>query len=221
MISHLALIMDGNRRWAKKNSLFPWQGHKKGIDNVEMSIQFCMEQGIKFLSLYTFSLENVNRPETEKKYLFKLIDTMKDRVQEFVDKNIKICFIGDRSVMDESLRMTCDNVELATKDCTALQCNFLFFYGGRQEIVFAARALQKSGEEITESSLRKNLWSGDIPYPELVVRTGGHQRLSNFLLFQIAYAEIKFLKVLWPDFTKHDLKNLLDEHATIQKNIGR
>jgi undecaprenyl diphosphate synthase len=180
-----------------------------------------MKKGIKFLSLYTFSLENVNRSETEKKYLFQLIESMKNRVQEFVEKNIKIRFVGDRSAMADSLQKLCDDVEGATKDCTALQCNFLFFYGGRQEIIHAAQELQKRGEVITESSLRECLWSGNIPDPELVIRTGGHHRLSNFLLFQVAYAELEFLDVLWPDLTEQDLETILHHHMAVQKNIGK
>ena len=221
MISHLALIMDGNRRWAKKQGLLAWKGHRKGVENVEMSVKFCIQKGIKFLSLYTFSLENMNRSETEKQYLFQLIETMRGRVQEFVEQKIKIRFIGDRSLMAVSLGDLCDEIEALTHEGTALQCNFLFFYGGRQEIVHAAQELQKQGINITESSLREHLWSGNIPDPELVIRTGGFQRLSNFLLFQAAYAELQFLDILWPDLTEQDLEQALENYLGVQKNLGR
>ena len=221
MIAHLALIMDGNRRWAKKQGLLAWKGHRKGVENVEMAVRFCLEKEIKFLSLYTFSLENMNRSETEKQYLFQLIETMRGRVQEFVDQNIKIKFAGDRTLMPDALRQLCDEIEATTALGIALQCNFLFFYGGRQEIVHAAQRLQLQGITITEQSLREHLWSGDIPDPELVIRTGGFQRLSNFLLFQAAYAELQFLDVLWPDLGKHDLEHLLENHLSTKKNMGR
>lgn len=221
MISHLALIMDGNRRWAKKRGLFPWQGHKKGVDSVEMAIQFCMKREIKFLSLYTFSLENMNRSETEKKYLFKLINLLCDRVQEFVDKKIKVRFIGDKSLMSEDLQKICFDVEQKTSQGDKLQCNFLFYYGGRQEIVAAAQELQQKNISITEQSLREHLWSGDIPDPELIIRTGGYHRLSNFLLFQSAYSEIVFLDTLWPDLESTDLVSVLNGYMSVQKNLGK
>lgn len=220
MISHLALIMDGNRRWAKKRALFPWQGHREGAKTVEMVIEFCIKKKIQFLSLYTFSLENLNRSEKEKKYLFDLIDTMRDRVDEFIKHDVRIHFSGDRTEMDEHIRSVCDEVEQATKKCKTLRCNLLFFYGGRQEIIAAARELQKQNIEITEEQLRKQLWTGDIPDPELVIRTGQRYRLSNFLLFQIAYSEIHFLDLLWPDLTEQDLENAVEKWKCVQKNFG-
>ena len=221
MISHLALIMDGNRRWAKKRSLFPWQGHKKGADAVETAIAFCMKKGISYLSLYTFSLENVHRSDTEKKYLFKLMDTMRDRVQEFIDQNIKIRFVGDRSVMSDHIKKVCADIESQTAHCTKLQCNFLFFYGGRQEIIFAAQQLQNKNIPITEESLRQHLWTGDIPDPDLILRTGGYHRLSNFLLFQSAYSQIRFIDTLWPDITEGELDKELTWYMSIKQNKGK
>lgn len=221
MISHLALIMDGNRRWAKKRGLFPWQGHKKGVDSVEMAIQFCIKREIKYLSLYTFSLENVNRSDTEKKYLFKLIDLLLHRVQEFIDQGIKVTFVGDRSAMPEKLQTICGQVEKKTEDGTRVQCNFLFYYGGRQEIIAAAQDLQQKNIQITEDTIRDHLWSGNIPDPELIVRTGGYQRLSNFLLFQSAYSEIFFLDVLWPDLQSTDLASIVEKYGSVKKNNGR
>jgi len=220
MISHLALIMDGNRRWAKERNLFSWQGHKKGVDTVEMAIAFCLKQNIKYLSLYTFSLENVNRSADEKKYLFQLIDLLCDRVQEFIDKKIRVRFVGDTSLMPQHLQNVCAEVEAKTDHGQHLQCNFLFYYGGRQEIVAAAQKLQDQNISITEESLRKHLWSGDIPDPELIIRTGGYHRLSNFLLFQSAYSEIIFLDTLWPDLTDQDLLDVLHGYLQVQKNIG-
>jgi len=220
MISHLALIMDGNRRWAKKRALFPWQGHQQGAKTVEMVLEFCIKKKIEFLSLYTFSLENLNRSEKEKQCLFDLIDSMSDRVDEFIKHDVRIHFAGDRSQMSEHVRKVCNDVEERTKQCKTLQCNLLFFYGGRQEIITAAQELQKQNIEITEKSLREHFWLGDIPDPELVIRTGGYQRLSNFLLFQIAYSEIQFLDLLWPDLTEQDLERAVEKWKQVQKNFG-
>lgn len=222
MISHLALIMDGNRRWAKKNKMFPWLGHRQGAKTVEMVIQYCLEQNISTVSLYTFSLENFKRTEKEVSYLFSLIKDAKNRIQEFVNKQVQVRFVGDREKIPEDTLRACEEIEDKTKGGTRLLCNFLFCYGGRQEIVAAVQKLIVLAPDIlTPEIFKKYLWLGDIPDPEIIVRTGGVKRLSNFLLFQTSYSEIRFLDCLWPDLDKKLLHTTILDCLQAQKNIGK
>ncbi len=222
MISHLALIMDGNRRWAKARGLFPWLGHRQGAKTVEMVIQYCIDQKISYLSLYTFSLENFKRSEEEISYLFTLIDEAKSRTQEFIKAGVKIKFIGDRLALPQATQKSCDDIESATAGCVALQCNFLLCYGGQQEILASVQALIRlQPTHATLDLFKKHLWLGDIPDPELIVRTGGVKRLSNFLLFQAAYSEIQFLDCLWPDLTKQLLHETVEQAVLAKKNFGK
>lgn len=222
MISHLALIMDGNRRWAKKNSLLPWLGHRQGVKNVEMAIQYCLEHNIKNLSLYTFSLENFKRTPKEISYIFSLLAQATKKVDEFLKLDVRIRFVGDCSKMPADTKAVCDELEEKTKNCKALTCNFLFCYGGQQEIVAAAQKLvDQHKERVTLDDLRNATWLGAIPDPEIIIRTGGVRRLSNFLLFQAGYAEIRFLDCFWPDLTKEILDRTVQDCLTAQKNIGQ
>ncbi len=222
MISHLALIMDGNRRWAKKRALMPWLGHRQGVESVQMATQYCLDNKISYLSLYTFSLENFKRSEQEISYLFSLVREAKDRIEEFVKAGVQIRFIGDRSKIPRDTLIVCQELESITKDGTKLQCNFLMCYGGQQEILHAVQELVKQGvSEISLEALRQNLWLGGIPDPEIIIRTGGVKRLSNFLLFQGAYSEIRFLDCLWPDLTKELLHATVLDCVQANKNVGK
>lgn len=223
MISHLALIMDGNRRWAKKHGLFSWLGHRQGAKNVEMVIQYCLDHKISNLSLYTLSLENLlNRSEQEQSYIFLLIKEAQDKIDQFIKAHIKIRFIGDLSVLPLDVYQRCLKMEELTAQGTQLVCNFLFCYGGQQEILAAAQKILDSNEKIVTPDLfRENLWSGNVTDPEIIIRTGGVQRLSNFLLFQAAYSEIRFLTCLWPELTKELLDQTVQECISSQKNFGK
>lgn len=222
MISHLALIMDGNRRWAKKRALQPWLGHKQGVESVQMAVQYCLDHNISYLSLYTFSLENFKRSEQEISYLFSLVREAKDRMQEFINGQVQIRFVGDRSKIPHDTRIICEEIEQMTQGGTKLQCNFLMCYGGQQEIINAAGELVKQGlSDITLDTFRQYLWLGNIPDPEIIIRTGGVKRLSNFLLFQAAYAEIRFLDCLWPDLTKDLLHETVLDCMQANKNVGK
>jgi len=222
MISHLALIMDGNRRWARSRGMFPWLGHRQGAKTVEMVIQYCIDHKISYVSLYTFSLENFKRSEEEISYLFALIDEAKSRVHEFIKAGVKIKFVGDRSVLPKDTQRSCDDIELATVNCQKLQCQFLLCYGSQQEILAAAQELIRlQPEHVTIDLLKKHMWIGDIPDPELIIRTGGVKRLSNFLLFQAAYSEIEFLDCLWPDLTKDLLHETVVRAVQAKKNFGK
>jgi len=222
MISHLALIMDGNRRWAKKQATQPWFGHKQGVESVQMAIQYCLDHKIKHLSLYTFSLENFKRSEQEVSYLFSLVRQAKDRIAEFVKAGVQIRFIGDRSKIPHDTLVVCQELESVTKDGNKLQCNFLMCYGGQQEILNATqRIVQQKAAEISLDLFRQHLWLGDIPDPEIIIRTGGVKRLSNFLLFQGAYSEIRFLDCLWPDLTQDQLHVTVLDCVQAHKNVGK
>lgn len=221
MISHLALIMDGNRRWAKKQGMFAWLGHRQGAKNVEMVIQYCLDRKISYLSLYTFSLENLQRSQEERSYLYLLIQEAQSRIEEFIKAGVSVRFVGDLSLVPEQVRETCLRIQQDTARCNALFCNFLFCYGSQQEIIAAVQNLIQDGHQsVSKELLKKYFWLGDIPDPEIIIRTGGVQRLSNFLLFQAAYSEIRFLDCLWPDLTRELLDQTVQNCCQVQKNFG-
>ncbi len=223
MISHLAMIMDGNRRWAKKQGMFAWLSHRQGAKNVEMAIKYCIDNKISYLSLYTFSLENLqNRPEQERSYIFLLIKESQSRIDEFIKNDVKIRFVGDLSGIPDDIHKICMSMQQATEHCKALVCNFLFCYGSQQEILNSVQKIIDAGEKVvTKELLKQNFWMGNIPDPEIIIRTGGVQRLSNFLLFQAAYSEIRFLDCLWPDLTREILDQTIQDCATAHKNFGK
>jgi undecaprenyl diphosphate synthase len=221
-MQHLALVMDGNRRWAKSRAMPAWFGHRQGSKTVEMVMKYCIDQKIPFLSLYTFSLENLQRSNEEVSYLFSMIQEMQSRIKEFIDAGVKVRFVGDLSFVPTETRSVCEMIEQSTTHGDKLQCNFLFCYGGQQEIIAAAQSLVLQGQQtmVTKDLFRSYLWSGSIPDPEIIIRTGGVQRLSNFLLFQAAYAEIRFLDCFWPDLTRELLDATVQHCLKSQKNFG-
>ena len=228
MIKHLACIMDGNRRWAIRKGWFTWQGHKAGLEAVKRVVSFCLENNIPYVSLYTFSLENFKRSDEEKNYLFDLIISgFKDVHQDFIERGIKVCFIGDRSLFPANVIPTCERIEQETAHLTNLQLNLLFCYGAQQEIVGGIKRLvhdvkvgKLSEDDISNELFERYLWTRGIPEPDLIVRTGGAQRLSNFLLYQAAYSEFYFLDCLWPDITKKHLTSALLFFNECQRNVG-
>lgn len=220
--------MDGNRRWAKKQGMRAWYGHRQGTEAVRTVVNFCLDQCIRYLSLYTFSLENFKRSALEKRYLFNLlVKQVEKELPVFMQKGIKVRFIGDRNFFPSSVHSTCERVEQKTVHCDCLYLNLLFCYGGQQELVAGIKDIArevKSGnlseEEITEEKLTHYLWTGAIPAPDLIIRTGGVQRLSNFLLYQAAYSELCFLDCLWPELSKVDLENVIDSFEKRKRNFG-
>ena len=225
MIRHLACVMDGNRRWAKAQGQPSWYGHRAGAQAVDIAIQFCLQHEISYLSLYTFSLENFNRSEQERSYLFDLVMQQAEQyVPEFIVQDITIKFIGDLAKFPESVQQVCRRVEDATSNGKRLQVNFLFGYGARQEIFAAAQQLAERiahGQPVSPLDFENCLWTQGIPDPDLIIRTGGVARLSNFLLYQAAYAEIRFLDIFWPDITSEQLHQSVLSAVQAQKNIGR
>lgn len=229
MIKHLALIMDGNRRWAQLRGFKALYGHKEGVQSVKRAVEFCLDKSISYLSLYTLSLENLkNRSATEQSYLFDLlINESKDYIKLFLEHDVKGCVIGDRTSFPDRVKKTIEKIEQETKNGKSLQVNFLFCYGSRQEIVDSIKTLFekfKKGEilenQINEHVFEKCLWTHGIPEPELIMRTGGVQRLSNFLLYQAAYAELRFLDCFWPELTREHLEEGLQSFFNAKKNFG-
>jgi len=228
MIKHLACIMDGNRRWAKKRGWLPWLGHREGIAAARRTIEFCLEKGIPFLSLYTFSIENFSRPKKELDFLFAvLIDEVRKQLDEFIEKGVRLRFIGDRALFPEKVLPVCEDMEAKTAHLNALNLNLLFCYGARQEILNSIKTIVhkvKAGliaeEDISEHNVQEHLWTQGIPEPEIIIRTGGVKRLSNFLLYQAAYSELYFLDCLWPELSKQHLQDAITFFNNCQRNFG-
>lgn len=229
-MQHLAMIMDGNRRWAKSRKLKAVTlGHRKGVDTVKTAISFCLKKGIKYLSLYVFSIENFNRPEEEKKYIFNLlVEVLKDGIADFIKQEIRVRFLGERDLFPASVLPTIKKTEEKTKDLDKLHLSFLFCYGAKQEVVYAAKSLAKkvkdgflNFDDIDENMVQQELWTSELPNPDLIVRTSGISRLSNFLLFQAAYSELMFLDCYWPEINEVRLQQCVDNFYKVQRNFGK
>ena len=228
-MQHLAIIPDGNRRWAAAHKLESFWGHKKGLDAVEASIKVCIEQGIKYLSFYTFSLENFRRSDAEKNYLFNelLAKEFKKALPKLEEQQVRVRFLGDSSYFPAALRPVIELIEQRTAQYTVLNLNLLFCYGARQEIVHAVKNLAARvqageilGDDITEQVLSESLWTSGMPDPDLILRTGKTSRMSNFLLYQAAYSEIMHLDYFWPEVTEGHIKECLESFNTIKRNFG-
>lgn len=220
-IKSIAFIIDGNRRWAKTRGLSTPQGHKQGLDNVVDSIDWCLAEGITTMTYYVFSTENWNRTKLEVEALMSLFEYMlTDRLEDIMMKGVRIRFAGQRSMFSKRLQFLMTDAEEKTKKQkkTVWLCAS---YGGRLEIVEAAKKL--SGQKnITEKSFEKALWTAELPDPDLIVRTGGNFRLSNFLMWKSAYSELLFLKTQWPAFKQKDLKKAIEWYEdNIQVNHGK
>lgn len=228
MIKHLACIMDGNRRWAQQRSLMPWYGHSQGAEAIKTVMRFCLENGIRYLSLYAFSIENLKRSAIEKEYIFSyIVSEAHKQLPDFLERGIKIRFLGDTSLFPAAVLSTCRMLEQATEQGTSLYVQVLFCYGARQELLSATKEIVRSialGEltvdDITQETLEKYLWTAAVPEPDLVIRTGGFKRLSNFLLYQAAYSELYFTDRLWPEITMQDLNAALDAYQASQRKFG-
>lgn len=228
-LRHLGIIMDGNRRWAKKRGMKPWMGHKKGVEPVKEALEFCLEQRIPYLTLYVFSLENFKRPPEELEYLFNTLaqEVAKKELDDLFKKGVRVKFIGDRMRFPQSLIPIIQDIEQRTQEGSVLTLNLLFCYGGRQELIAAVRAIadkiqqsELDPQNITERTIMQHLWMGDIPDPDLIIRTAGDQRLSNFLTFQSAYSELCFIPQYWPELTKKDLATIVEQFQKRKRNFG-
>ena len=219
---HIGIILDGNRRFAKKLLLEPWKGHELGAEKIEKLFDWCDELGILEVSLYCFSTENFDRPKKEFDFLMKLFKKEFSKYLEnekIMNKGIKIRFIGEKDRFDGELQELMARLEKKTERNSKFIFNFCMGYGGRQEIVEAVSKLVKSRLPVTFENLKNNLWLSSEP--DLIIRTGGEIRTSNFLPFQSAYSEWFFLDKMWPEFEKQDLINCLEEFKNRERRFGR
>ena len=218
---HVAIIMDGNGRWGIQNKKSRNLGHKQGIKTVEEIIQASIKKKIKYLTLYTFSSENWKRPKIEIKFLFNLLENYIDDELSSIDKKkIKIKIIGDLKKFPKRLKNKLKLVEKKTSNNSLLQINLALNYGSRQEITNTVNKLIKKNEIVSENKISNNLYTAKIPDPDILIRTGNTNRLSNFLLWQLEYSEIFFVKKLWPDFKRNDLYKIIKKFNKIKRNFG-
>lgn len=221
--NHIAIIMDGNGRWAKKRSLPRSAGHSAGAKTFKTIARYCNKIGIKYLTVYAFSTENWKRPKAEVDALMDLLRSYLKDTASFKEENIKLRFIGERAPLAQDLKDLMEKAEDDSADATGLTLNLAVNYGGRDEIVHAVRALIKDGaapEEITEQSISKRLYTADQPDPDFIIRPSGEYRLSNFLIWQSAYAEYWFSDVLWPDFKPKHLEQAIDDYSKRNRRFG-
>ena len=219
-LSHIAIIMDGNGRWATKKGLPRVQGHKQGLVTAEKIINQSIKMGVKYLSLYVFSTENWKRPQAEISTLFSLAEKYLDNFQDFCKSNVRVVVSGDRNGLPIKLVQKIEEIQSETANFDAICVNLCINYGGQLDIVQAVNKLVDAGESITCQSLQQNLYNGFIPAPDMVIRTGGQKRLSNFLLFQSAYAELYFSDTLWPDFSIEEYAKIVDDYQMRVRNFG-
>jgi undecaprenyl diphosphate synthase len=220
-IKHVAVIMDGNGRWGIKKKNSRNFGHREGLKTVESVIEETIKQKISFLTLYTFSTENWKRPKKEKLFLFSLLENfLLKKIESLVKNKIKIKIIGNKKKFSIKLQKILIESEKKTSKNKRLQINLALNYGSKEEILNAVKKCLKNKKKITEKNIEENLYTKKIPDPDLLIRTGNTQRLSNFLLWQSAYAEIFFEKKLWPDFKKNDYKKILNKFKLLKRNFG-
>ena len=221
-INHVAIIMDGNGRWAKIKNKSRNYGHYQGTRNIESIIDFCLKKKISFLTLFAFSLDNWKRPKNETTYLFSLIEKFIEEKQSlFLRENIKIKFIGEIDKLEKKIQKIILDIEKKTKKNKNITVNIALNYSSKNEILNSFRRLiQKKNKKISIKDIHDNLYTSKIPDPEILIRTGGYQRLSDFLLWQISYSELFFIKKLWPDFSYKDLNLILKKYHHIKRNFG-
>lgn len=222
---HVAIIMDGNGRWAKSRGLPRLAGHKAGTENLRKIIEACVEFGIEYLTIYAFSTENWSRPVDEVTGLMKLFDDVFSReLKELHRQGAKLKHVGRLEGINQSMREKIQKGEELTKDNKNLSLNLAFNYGGRDEILYAVKQIIKKGvtaEEITEEMIGANLFTTDSPDPDLVIRTSGEQRTSNFLVWQSVYSEWYFPEIYWPDFGREALLEAVNEYARRERRFGK
>jgi undecaprenyl diphosphate synthase len=226
--SHIAIIMDGNGRWAKERGLPRAEGHRAGAESIREVTQACIELGVKYLTLYAFSSENWNRPKNEVDGLMKLLDRfLDDKASELDKQNIRLLAIGDLDRLPAATRKRLDRIQEQTKNHQTMTLVLALSYGAREEITAAVRSIAKavvageiSPEEIDPELFSRHLYTKNIPDPDLLIRTSGEMRVSNFLLWQISYSEIVIVKKMWPDFRQGDLFAAVEEYKKRHRRFG-
>ena len=220
-VKHVAIIMDGNGRWGIKHKNSRNAGHRAGLNTVDLVINQCLKQKIKFLTLYTFSSENWKRPKNEIIFLFKLLENfLKKKINKIIEKDIKLNFIGELSKLPSDLQKLIKISQKKTIKKKSLQINIALNYGSKIELVNTIRKIKLKKIKLNEKNIDNNLYTKNLPDPDILIRTGDRQRLSNFLLWQLSYTEIFFEKKLWPDFKGKDFDKILNKFKNIKRNFG-
>jgi undecaprenyl diphosphate synthase len=217
-LNHIAFIMDGNGRWGKKNGKGRNFGHFKGVNTVKKIVKSSIKLNIPIVTFYVFSSENWKRPRYEINYLFKLIKNyFLEEIDNIIEQGIKINIIGEINQLSSELKLILKKSSNLTKKNKKILVNLAINYGSKTEIL---KASKKNKKNLNIKNLEKNLYTKKIPNPDILIRTGGHQRLSNFMLWQLAYSELFFLKKLWPDFNGNDLNKIIKKYKNIKRNFG-
>jgi undecaprenyl diphosphate synthase len=220
-IKHVAIIMDGNGRWGLKYKNSRNAGHRAGLDTVEKIIKESLKSKIQFLTLYTFSTENWKRPKKEIFFLFNLLEVfLTKRLNKLIKTGIRLKVLGDKKIFSNKLKSLLKESEKKTLKNRKLQINLALNYGSKDEIINAIKIINNTKKNITKKNIEKYLYTKNIPDPDLLIRTGNTKRLSNFLLWQLAYTEIFFEKKLWPDFNTRDYKKILNKFKLLKRNFG-
>ena len=217
-LNHIAFIMDGNGRWGIKSKKSRNFGHLKGVETVKKIVTGCIKLKIPIVTFYVFSAENWKRPKNEINYLFKLIKNyFSEEIENVISQGIKINILGEIKKLSYDIKKTLNDSVKLTKNNNKIIVNLAINYGSRQEILLSVK---KSKKKINFKNLNNNLYTKNMPNPDILIRTGGHQRLSNFLLWQLAYSELFFLKKLWPEFNMQDLTKVVKKYKKIKRNFG-
>ena len=220
-IKHVAIIMDGNGRWGVKHKQSRNAGHRAGLNTVDLIINHCINCKIKFLTLYTFSSENWKRPKTEITFLFKLLENfLQKKINKIIEKDIKLKFIGEINKLPAKLQKIIKLSEKKTFNKKTLQVNIALNYGSKIELINTIKRIKQKKITINEKNIDNNLYTKNLPNPDILIRTGNTHRLSNFLLWQLSYTEIFFEKKLWPDFTGKDFDKIMNKFKNIKRNFG-
>ena len=219
--NHVAIIMDGNGRWALKRGKSRNYGHQQGLRTIEKIVDYSIKKKISYLTLFTFSSENWKRPKNEINFLFKLLENyFKKNLLKVIRNGIKVKIIGNKSKLAKNLKKIIKLTENETKQNKKISIQLALNYGSKHEIINSLKIINKKKQKITNENFEKNLYTSGFPSPDILIRTGGQRRLSNFLLWQIAYTEIFFVNKLWPDFNKNDFQKILNKFKKIKRNFG-
>ncbi|MDA7837829.1 polyprenyl diphosphate synthase [Candidatus Pelagibacter sp.] len=220
-VKHVAIIMDGNGRWGVKHKQSRNAGHRAGLNTVDLIINHCIKHKIEFLTLYTFSSENWKRPKNEITFLFKLLENfLKKKINKIIEKDIKVKFIGELNKLPTKLQKLIELSEKKTFNKKTLQVNIALNYGSKIELINTVKIIKQKKIIINEKNIDNNLYTKDLPNPDILIRTGDTHRLSNFLLWQLSYTEIFFEKKLWPDFMGKDFDKIINKFKNIKRNFG-
>ena len=220
--NHVAIIMDGNGRWALQRGKSRDYGHQQGLRTIEKIVDYSIKKKVSYLTLFVFSSENWKRPKKEVNFLFKLLENyFKKNLLKVIRNGIKVKIIGNKSSLANNLRKIIKLAENETKKNKKISIQLALNYGSKHEIINSMKIIKKKKQKITNENFEKNLYTSDFPNPDILIRTGGQRRVSNFLLWQIAYTEIFFVNKLWPDFNKNDFQKILNKFKKIKRNFGK